>query len=142
MVRKSCVRFVFISHGAQADSFAEPADCLYLDVGNRFEPGIIDHHHLPGYAGSTTRLVWQHPELIDGAVSLRRTPTDPYTIVLHCNPDLDCFAATYLAMAYPKHQAFPPHAETFVPYVDQVDQGYPGMSHAQPFALVRRPGAS
>ena len=56
-------------------------------------------------------------------------------MVLHREPDLDCLASAYLAMAYLEQRAFPPHAEVLVAYVDLVDQGYLGMSQAYPFAL-------
>jgi hypothetical protein len=135
LIERGCVRFTFTGYGMQADSFAEPADCLYLDVGNRLEPGIIDQHHLSSFTGSTARLVLQHPELVDGAVTPQRAATDPFTMVLHRNPDLDGLASAYLAMTYLEQRAFPPHAEELVAYVDQVDQGYVGMSHAYPFAL-------
>ena len=135
MVRKHCVRLEFTGYGVQVDSLAEPADRLYLEVGNRLEPGIIDQHHLASFSGSTARLVLQNPELIDCAVSPRRAPTDPFTIVLHMNPDLDCLASTYLAIAYLEHGTFSRQAEALVAYIDQVDQGYLGASHENPFSL-------
>jgi len=135
VVTKNVVQFAFTGYGVQADAAAAPADCLYLDAGNCLAPGIIDQHHLAAVAASTARLVLQHPELIDAAVSPQRAATDPFTIVLHRAPDLDCLASVYLAMAYLEHGTFPPQAEALVAYVDQVDQGYLGASLEQPFTL-------
>ena len=135
LVSRDCLQFAFTGYGMQVDPLPQPADCLYLEVGNRLAPGIIDQHHLVASTGSTARLVLHHPDLVDGAVSPQRAPTDPFTIVLHREPDLDCLASAYLAMAYLEQRAFPPHAEALAAYVDLVDQGYLGMSQAYPFAL-------
>jgi hypothetical protein len=129
------VRFEFASYGETPSGAGEKSDRLLLDVGNALQPGIIDHHHLAAYAGSTTSLTLQHPDLVAGAVKPRRRSDDPFTIVVHVDPDLDCLAAAYLSVAWLTTGAFPADAEALARYVDEVDQGRLGASQANPFSL-------
>jgi hypothetical protein len=121
-----------------------PRDRLYLDVGNALRPGVIDHHHDSGLAGCTAGLVLAHPELVAGALDPRRSAGDPFTIVLHAMPDLDCIASAYLAIAYLADGAFPSGAEALAHYVAKVDEGVIGLSRENPgslyAALMRRSG--
>jgi hypothetical protein len=96
---------------------------------------VIDHHHRAASGGSATALVLAHPELLDGAVTRHRCADDPFTLVLHENPDLDAVASAYLAAGYLAVGAFPPGAEALARYVDRVDAGALGMSLSNPFSL-------
>jgi hypothetical protein len=107
---------------------------LFLDVGGALRPGVIDHHHLVGATGSTTGLVFRHPELLDASASAD-SPDRSFTVVLHENPDLDCVASACLAIAYLTEGRFPPGAEQLARYVDLVDQGALGLTLANPFSL-------
>lgn len=88
---------------------------LYLDVGNMLQLGIIDHHHLASQK-SATHLVYAHPELI---------PPEINEIVLHSSPDLDCIAASYLAIRYLEKKEFPLYSKELVEFVDKSDFGKP-----------------
>jgi hypothetical protein len=134
-IAPSAVRFEFASYGETPSGAGERTDRLLLDVGNALRPGVIDHHHLAAYAGSTTSLALQHPDLVAGAVKPRRRADDPFTIVVHVDPDLDCLAAAYLSVAWLTTGAFPADAEALARYVDEVDQGRLGASQANPFSL-------
>jgi hypothetical protein len=134
-VRPESIRFAFTGLGERAPRWSGPRDRLFLDVGNDLRPGVIDHHHLTAYAGSTAGLVLAHPALLDGAVVPTRRPDAPFTIVVHARPDLDCVASAYLATAYLAVQALPPGAEALARYVDLVDAGGPGFTLARPFTL-------
>ena len=138
VVRRSSFRFRFVPVGDTAAPFTDPQDELWLDVGNRLQPGVIDHHQMTGNANSAARLVVEHPELMTGALRPDRSPEDPFTIVLQENVDLDCLASSYLAMRYLSSGTFgiSPHAlEIFVSYVDRNDQGFLGMSLEHKFTL-------
>ncbi len=111
LVEREAIRFAFVGMGEQAPPSHGPGDRLFLDVGNDLRPGVIDHHQLTAYSGSTTGLVLSHPELIDAAVVLTRRRDDPFTLVLHEHPDLDCVASAYLACAYLATGSFPGGAE-------------------------------
>lgn len=135
LVRPEAVHFAFAALGERAPPALEGRDRLYLDVGNDLRAGVIDHHQQASGAASTTRLVLQRPDCLDGALNPRRRPDDRFTLVLHERPDLDCLAAAYLATAYLTTGAFPDGAAPLARYVDKVDAGQFGMSLADPFSL-------
>jgi hypothetical protein len=135
LVPREALRFAFVGMGDQAPPAGGPDDRLYLDTGNDLRPGVIDHHQLTAYSGSTTGLVLVHPELIDGAVAPARRRGDPFTLVVHERPDLDCLGSAYLAAAYLTTSSFPGGAEALGHYVDKVDEGLLGLTLSNPFAL-------
>src|SRR5262249_53541750 len=120
LVPRRSLRFAFVGLGEQAPEAAGPQDRLYLDVGNGLRPGVVDHHHQAAAGGSTAALVLAHPELLDGAVTRHRRPGDPFTLVLHQDPDLDAVAVAYLAAEHLAAGAFPPGAAALARYVDRV----------------------
>jgi serine/threonine protein kinase len=132
-VPRACLRFAFLGLGEQV---ADPVPGrLFLDVGNNLRPGVIDHHQQTCAAGSTTSLVLQRPDLVLGAVSSRRDPDQPFTLVLHEWPDLDGVAAAWLAAICLETGTFPPGSTALARYVDKVDEGSLGLSLANPFSL-------
>jgi hypothetical protein len=135
LLGRDALHFAFVGMGERATPTHGPTDRLYLDVGNDLRPGVLDHHQLTAYTGSTTGLVLIHPELIDGAVAPTRHRDDPFTLVLHEHPDLDCVASAYLASAYLTTGSFPGGAEALGRYVDKVDEGALGLTLSNPFAL-------
>lgn len=134
-VSRSAIAFEFEGYGAIAPSTMEQQDRLYLDVGNRLGPGVLDHHHQEGDGSSTARLVLDHPEWVDLAVKPWRQADDPFVIVLHEYPDLDGLVSSYLAMRRLTRSELPAAAERLVDYVGKVDAGEIGMSLANPFSL-------
>jgi serine/threonine protein kinase len=133
-VSRSSLYFRFAGMGERAPA-AGPADRLYLDVGNDLRPGVIDHHHLTAYSGATASMVLDHAAFLTGALAPTRRPDDPFVIVLHEKPDLDCLASAYLAIAYLTTGAFPDGAEELAHYVGRVDEGSLGMTLSNPFSL-------
>lgn len=134
-VTKSAFRFEFVGYGTQTPACMVHTDCLFLDVGNHLRPGVIDHHHLAAYTGSTASLLLLHPDFILGSLSPERQPDDPFTIVLHKKPDLDCLISTYLAIMYIIARNFDVSAESLARYADKVDGGYLGLSQDNPFSF-------
>jgi hypothetical protein len=134
-VPREALRFAFVGQGSRAPEMKGPQDRLFLDVGNDLRAGVLDHHHLTAHAGSTAGLVLAHPRLIDAAVKTQRQPDDPFTLVLHAQPDLDCLCAAYLAAAHLSAGSFPPGADALALYVDRIDEGGPGLTLANPFSL-------
>ncbi|HJT78444.1 MAG TPA: serine/threonine-protein kinase, partial [Gemmataceae bacterium] len=134
-VSRQAVRFLFTGMGERAPVAAAPADRLYLDVGNDLRPGVIDHHHLTSYTGSTAGMVIENPALVTGALSPLRRADDPFFLVLHEKPDMDCLASSYLAVAYLTTGAFPPGAAELAAYADRVDEGSLGMTLGNPYSL-------
>jgi hypothetical protein len=135
LVPRECIRFLFVGYGERAPARMAQRDRLFLDVGNDLRAGVIDHHHQLALSGSTASLVLRHPELIAAAVNRRRRPDDPFTLVLHEQPDLDGLAAAFLALASLGTGTFPPGSEALAAYIDKVDEGALGMTLANPFSL-------
>lgn len=129
------VRYEFVGYGQTVGEFDDLTNRLYLDVGNDFRIGVIDHHSLAAHSGSAARLVLRHPELIQQAVQPALLDRHPLTIVLHEHPDLDCIASAYLATTLLATGDFPAGAEALAAFVDRVDAGHPGMSLDAPFSL-------
>ena len=86
---------------------------LYLDVGNKLEYGVIDHHQ-SNIQKSATTLTFENPQFI---------PKDTETIIVHKNVDLDCVASSYLAEYYLKNKKFPEYVKELSEFVDIIDFG-------------------
>ena len=91
-----------------------------LDVGNRCEAGVIDHHGGGATLGCTTSLVWKHPELL--TTHLANVPPGDVIWTVHEYPDFDCVASTYLAWHRINLGSFPP-AQALADYSLEVDRG-------------------
>ncbi len=128
------VEYDFVGYGSVVE-LAGGRDCLYLDVGNQLAPGVVDHHHLPAYTGSAAGLVLVHPELVQAALNPGRQEDDPFTIVLHKDPDMDCMISAWLSLRLLSPAGLPPGADMLARYADRIDQGHPGMSLSQPHTL-------
>jgi hypothetical protein len=135
LIHPSAIRYAFVGYGQLAGTPEETRGRLYLDVGNDLRPGVIDHHHLAAYAGSTARLVLMQPELVQQAAESAGSTDQPLTMVVHEHPDLDCVVSAYFAGSLLTRGTYPEGAEALAGYVDRVDAGYPGMSLDDPFAL-------
>jgi hypothetical protein len=135
-VEREAIRFEFVRFGICVDlATARSGNSLYLDVGNALGPGVIDHHHLAAFSGSTARLVRSQPELVLESVQPGRDPSVPFSIVLHVDPDLDGLISAYLAIALLTTGACPPGTDALVHYADWVDSGRPGISQDHPYSL-------
>lgn len=128
------IAFDFVGHGSRAPSDLEKSDRLYLDVGNALRSGAIDSHQA-SMARSTASLVMDHPHFLRDAINPWRSRDEPFTIVLHYDPDLDSLASTWLAIAYLTEGKFPVTARPLCNYVDRVDQGHPGLTAENPYTL-------
>jgi hypothetical protein len=131
----AAIRFEFVGYGAPVVLDKAVKDRLYMDVGGDLGVGVIDNHHLGSLGRSTTSVVLDHAHLVRDTVDSWSDPSRPFTFVLHHHPDLDCAAAAFLANAYLTTGRFPDGARALANYVDRVDAGHPGFSHAQPFTL-------
>jgi len=100
---------------------------IFLDVGNRLDQGVIDHHQ--GNCGievsgkvymSTTGLVMHCRHLI-----LRNIAGDAkqVEIVVHEDPDFDCFAAAYLVQKLVLDGELPEQCRCLADYAEDVDSG-------------------
>ncbi len=136
-------RHCFIGHGEIARS---QLDAVYLDVGGRIEPGVIDHHQQDdgGPPGSTARLVLDRPDLIHDHL-MRRWIERPELgdlrgriwqplIVVHRVPDVDAFVSASLVKRLVETGGLPYRARELAEFTDEIDQGE--------FELTRESGAT
>jgi hypothetical protein len=97
---------------------------IFLDVGNRLKKGVLDHHgtyKAAEYAHKCTAgLVAAFPELILSNIDYDINTVD---IVLHYNPDFDCFAAAYMAKYIIENKRLPDNYEFLVRYTEEIDAG-------------------
>jgi hypothetical protein len=95
---------------------------IVLDVGNRLETGMVDHHHIgDGGPRSSASLVWTRPELIldcPATQSLHNT-----TWITHEHPDFDAISSLFLAWHLARCGFFPPGADQLQQYALRVDMG-------------------
>lgn len=109
---------------------------LFLDVGNRLTKGVVDVHHIEnGFTWknerivSTAKLLTQFPSLLDHIGQ----DTQEVRIIMHTNPDLDCFASTYLAKYYIQHREFPEYYQEIIEYAELIDSGRLNLNPNQVF---------
>ena len=126
------IRHVFVKKGSV---ITPTADVLFVDVGGRLCPGIIDHHQGSPDACSATRLVVRHPEfvfdhMVPGWRNAARSRAASKVkleilarIATHEKPDLDALLAAYLASELLCFGDFPEQAEELADMADRVDQG-------------------
>ncbi len=129
------ILFRFVGYGTLAPPAEQNRGNLFLDVGNLLCPGVIDHHHLSSYAGSTARLILTHPDFVRQVRSGASAGETPITLTLHHEPDLDCVASAYLAMRLLRCGELPEGSESLAYYLDRVDGGYLGLTPENPFSL-------
>jgi hypothetical protein len=134
-LRPEQIQFAFAGFGSVAPENLAGQNRLFLDVGNGLRAGVIDHHHQVQQTGSVARLVRNRPDLVKASVAFDLQADQPFTIVLHEHPDLDCVASTYLAIALLTTGQFPEGDDVLARYVDSVDEGSVGMSPRQPYSL-------
>lgn len=115
----------FVPAGTTAT--AEPGQ-VFVDVGNRFGPGILDHH-APGTPGAcTARLVLDYPQHVLSQVDATRR----VTILTHQYPDLDAITGVRFARAQLRAETIDAAALEWVDYVEGIDRGHTRLDPARP----------
>jgi hypothetical protein len=110
----------------------ERSNRLFLDVGGDLRVGVLDHHHFRVFEASAARMVERFPDYVRGAVDT--DGSEPLTIVVHENPDLDSVVAAALALEVLEGE--PDDAvRRLAAYVDRVDSGRLGTCFGNPFSL-------
>lgn len=101
---------------------AEPEESVvYLDTGNSFEPGIIDHHHCGLEAKSACELLITRPDLLLGHT--HGMDASQIEFRLHQIPDLDCAATLYAAYELMDGRPRENLLRKLAAYVSLIDQG-------------------
>ena len=123
-------RFGFVPFGFRAES---TPGVVYVDVGGKVQPGVLDHHGEVGTA-SAASIVASHREAsynhllgpwlerFPGGRIPEGTPWRP-TIVTHMNPDWDGMVAAWFVTRLIEDGDLPHWAGSLVAYTLDVDQG-------------------
>ena len=110
--------FAFIPYGAVV---APEPGRVFLDVGNRLSPGVIDHHQPGAEEECATSLVRHYPHYVLGHLAGLAPPD--VTLVTHIAPDLDAVTAGYFCHSLIVAGRLPRHADLIANYVKEIDQG-------------------
>ncbi len=101
---------------------------VYVDVGNRFMDGVLDHHGPDTPARCTAELVLAYPRMIRSQVGADRR----VLILTHQEPDLDAISGVYFVRAHLCGEAIDEAARTWAAYVCDIDRGDTGLDPRQP----------
>jgi len=102
---------------------------IYIDVGNHFGPGQIDHHHATAPYTCSARLALDHPDYIHSQI---RPALSEIQIITHLYPDLDAISGVYFARLHLQDIPLSPSFSLWADYVCQVDRGETVLDPAQP----------
>jgi len=100
---------------------------VYVDVGNAFCAGVLDHHHPDAPDACTAMLVLNHPEYVTNQVV-----NGNLTIIPHQYPDLDAVTGAYFAGMHVQGDAIEPMHHDWAEYACRVDQGFTTLTPQQP----------
>lgn len=99
---------------------------VILDVGNLLTSGVIDIHQMKNgfkwndeHIVSTTKLLTYFPSFLNH-LSMQ---DEDIKIIMHTNPDFDCFASVYLVQYFLEHGEFPKYAHKLAEYAELIDSG-------------------
>ena len=118
------ITYNFIPNGSTAT--ANPGQ-IYIDVGNDFAPGHLDHHQASAPATCTAILVLNHPEYV-----LANAQGESVQLITHLYPDLDAISGIYFARAHLHKLPSAPAFRVWADYVCQMDRGETVLAPAQP----------
>jgi hypothetical protein len=122
------VKFSFIAPGS---SVRPQKGMVYVDVGNDFVAGVLDHHHPDAPNFCATRLALDYPEFIQSQVLSGK----PLTIVTHLQPDLDAIGAVWIAMCHLHAKRLAKPEQLIADYICAVDRGYTDLNPDQPLSF-------
>ena len=100
---------------------------LYVDVGNAFCSGVLDHHHPDAPDACTAMLVLNHPEYV-----MDQVEDDHLTIIPHQYPDLDAITGAWLARLHALGKPVWEFHQQWADYVCMVDRGFTTLDPAKP----------
>lgn len=96
-----------------------PENVVYIDVGNRLSPGVIDHHHM-------VSMISEEAQLSSSVLIVRCRhfiPKDLRVIVTHEYPDMDSWLAVYLAIYFHQNNSLPKRYEFLTSFANAYDNG-------------------
>lgn len=119
---------------------------VYVDVGNAFCPGVLDHHHADAPDACTAILVLNHPSFV-----MEQVVEGKLKVIPHEYPDLDAITGAYFARMHFESIEVKSYHHDWAEYTCRVDQGFTTLDPQQsvtPYSLfmmimfqVRRAGS-
>ena len=120
-------RYQFVPAGTVAPSHP-PDNEIWLDVGNRAGPQVLDHHGGDTNALSASELVWNcFDQLVQPYLSIGK----PVTLTLHTKPDLDAICAAWLVTHYLNNSLSAELKSVLSPLIERVSTNDQGMIQTQ-----------
>ncbi len=121
MLKKHRFLFNFIKMGSIAGTDEHPVipNRLYLDVGNKLQKGVFDHHQSSHYR-SAAEIIYNNPDLLLDSI---HKEAEDIEIIMHYCPDFDAIASAYLATYLIEHGRLPEGAKELADYASLIDQG-------------------
>jgi hypothetical protein len=86
----------FVKRGSKAKGIA--AENIWIDVGNKVDMGVFDHHQEGGLSSSFECIKKNYDKYLTSArdyLKAQEKTTKQITIIVHEEPDLDCIASAY-----------------------------------------------
>ncbi len=121
MIKKRHFLFNFIKMGSIAGTEEHPVipNRIYLDVGNKLQKGVFDHHQSSTYQ-SAAEIIYNNPDLLLSSIHKKAKEIE---IIMHYCPDFDAIASAYLATYLIEHGHLPEGAKELADYASLIDQG-------------------
>lgn len=104
---------------AGTDEYPVMSNRIYLDVGNKLQKGIFDHHQSSHYR-SAAEIIYNNPDLLLESIN---NEAEEIEIIMHYCPDFDAIASAYLATYLIEHGILPEGAKELADYASLIDQG-------------------
>lgn len=116
------INFKFAPQGRVAEAINQNE--VWIDVGNRFEDGALDHHRLSQedakkYPCAAT-MIANNQDLVLNNIDRN---SNQVTIVGHNFPDTDCIISAYITKALAQNGRVPEKCNMLVDYAEKSDTG-------------------
>ncbi len=125
------IQYEFINQGSVVSS---KNGHVYIDVGNKLEPGVLDHHQPGAPDLCATALVLKYPDWVRDQVSMQGNQ-EKLTIIVHNYPDLDAISGAWLASNIARGKETLPIYSTWADYVCSVDRGFTRLNPSSSLTL-------
>jgi len=119
------IDFAFVKAGS--DALPTPGR-VYVDVGNRFADGVLDHHAPGTPAQCSAQLALDHLRHVWSQVGA----DGRVTILTHEYPDMDAVSGIYFARAHLLGEPLDAAARAWAGYACAVDRGYTRLDPSRP----------
>lgn len=128
-----------VSKNSEYEGLRPKSNRIFLDVGNSldFEKGIIDNHHFDSTKNDKTKefksiasyCYHKENEIKNYIHNIKKQDVE---IVVHNEPDIDCFVSAYIIERYLNNQTLPRDTEILIKSVEDIDSGRMEFKNVKP----------